>query len=107
MLVPLRQMLYPHYVGGYKDGFADYGTVGERFRPVGKEQRKAKRIIEKVAKTVLETPNIETESEIELILRLRLEQQGLIFKSLYLDWILKKTQAERKRKKVIALLLLN
>lgn len=94
--------------GGYKEpNFFNYDGYVPKFKAVGKEQRKAKRVVEKIAKIVLATPNIETNKEIELMLRLRLEYEGLIYKQLYLRWIIKQAEKERQKRVAVILLLLH
>jgi len=83
----------------FSGGYFDYEAHRPKFKPVGKEQRKAKRIVEKIAETILATPDIETNKEIDLILRLKLENEGLVYKQLYLRWLVKEAEIERKKKK--------
>lgn len=101
MLVPLRQMLYPHYVGGTVEIYKNHPWLFKT-----EEEVEAKPVIEAIAEKVIETPFIETEQDIELILRLRLEQEGLIYKVIYLKWI-KACIERQKRNKAIILLLLH
>lgn len=79
-------------------GWFDYDGYRPKFKPVGKEQRKAKRVVEEIAHTILATPDIETNKEIDLILRLKLEHEGLVYKQLYLRWLINEAKIERKRK---------
>lgn len=78
------------YSGGYL-----YPTDRPRkkFRADDEQEKKAKPIIEAIAETI--DPYHESSADYELILRLRLREQGLIYKSLYLKW-LKKVAQERK-----------
>lgn len=81
-----------------------YAFKPARFKFAGEEEKKAAPIIERIAQEVAESEKIETKEDIELILILRLEMQGLIYKSMYLTWILE----QRKRYNMaIALLLLS
>lgn len=95
----------------FSGGWFDYEKHRPRFKAVGKEQRKAKRFVEEIATKVLATSYIETNEDIELILRLKLKQQGLIYKNLYLRWLVNEAEIERKakarkRRNKIAMLLL-
>lgn len=75
-----------------------------KFKFADEEEEKAAPIIERIAQEVTESKEIETKEDIELILMLRLEMQGLICKSIYLTWIL---EQRRRYNMAIALLLLN
>lgn len=65
----------------------------KKFRADDEQEKKAKPILEDIAANI--DPVYETSSDYELILRLRLREQGLIYKSLYLKW-LKKAAQEKK-----------
>lgn len=92
---------------GGDETFVDYGTVRERFKAKDKEEEKAAPVIEAIANKVIETKAIETKEDIELVLRLRLEQEGLIYKNLYLVWLINQTKIERQRRDAIIMLLLH
>jgi len=93
--------------GGYKKPvYVDYGTEGERFTPKTKDEEDAKPIIEAVLEKAVETQEIETKTDIDLMLRLRLEREGLNYNIAYLEWVLGQIR-RRKRNKAAVLLLLN
>lgn len=107
MLVPLRLNLYPHYAGGYDGDFGGYHPYRYRdrvrFKFADEEEHEAAPVIEEIAERVISTKRDETRDEIELILRLRLEQEKLIYKICYLDFII---EQQRKRKNTLLALLL-
>lgn len=106
MLVPLRQMLYPHYVAGYTAKAVDYGTIGERIRkPASPKEEKVQEIIDRLAETIIETKAESKEKDLELILRLRLEIERIEFKMIYLTWLLDEIKRERYNKAIVLLLL--
>jgi len=90
--------------GGYEPVFVDYGGYVPKFKPKGKEEKKAKPIIEHIAETILATPEIETEKEIDLMLRLKLEYEGLTYKKLYLTWIIEQINVQRRNAIILLLL---
>ena len=103
MLVPLRQMLYPHYIAGE---FADYGTLGELKRQIPKrEEEEVAPVIKHLVQVAIETKE-EKEENLELMLRLKLEQEGIIFKLIYLKLLMCQIDM-RKRNAAIFLLLLH
>ncbi len=91
-------------------GYFDYGTTPERrrFVPKTKPEEKAAPIVNRIAEKILETRKIETNQDIELILRLKLEQEHIRFKQLYLTYLIGQAKIERKakqRKAAVILLL--
>jgi hypothetical protein len=85
------------YSGGYFGYDLDRPRIKlKKFRATDKEEEKAKPILEDMAESL--DPVNETSSDFELILRLRLREQHLIYKSLYLKWI--KKQAEQKKAEI-------
>jgi len=78
-----------------------------RFKYADEEEEKAAPIIERIAEKVLDTKEVETKQDIELVLRLRLEQEGLIYKNLYLVWLINQTKVERQREESVIMLLLH
>jgi len=88
-------------------GYFDYGTTPERrrFVPKTKPEEKAAPIINRIAEKVLKTRKIETNQDIELILRLKLEQENIRYKKLYLTYLIGQAKIERNRKAAIMLLL--
>lgn len=84
------------YSGGY---FYDFEAVRDRsrrkFKAKDEDEKQAKPIIEDIAEQLAETAVTETAQDIELILRMRLRQQQLKYKSIYLKWL--KKQAEIKK----------
>lgn len=89
--------------GEFYDGHP-YAFKPAKFKFTDEEEKKAAPIIERIAQEIIESKKAETKEDIELILILRLEMQGLICKSIYLTWIL---EQRRRYNMAIALLLLN
>ena len=83
----------------YSGGWFDYEALRPRFKARGKEQKKAKRFIEEIAEQILQSPQVETNRDIELVLRLKLRQQELIYKNLYLKYLIKVAEHERVKKR--------
>jgi hypothetical protein len=88
-------------------GYFDYGTTPERFTPKTKQEEEVAPIIERIAEKILETKVVETDQDIELILRIRLRQEELRFKEVYLVWLIQQAEFERRRRDAIVLLLLH
>ena len=91
-------------------GYFDYGTTPERrrFIPKTKPEEEAAPIVNRIAEKILETRKIETNQDIELILRLKLEQENIRYKQLYLTYLIGQAKIERKakqRKAAVILLL--
>ena len=87
-------------------GYFDYGTLRERFVPKTKPEEKAAPIINRIAEKILETKQIETNQDIELILRLKLERENIRYKQLYLTYLIGQAKIERKAKQKRAAIIL-
>ena len=84
----------------FTGGWFDYDAYRPKFKSRTKEEKKAAPIIERIAKKIVATPQIETTKDIELILHIKLEQENIRFKQLYLTWIKREVKKEEKRKKI-------
>lgn len=74
----------------YSGGFADYGTLIERkpkFKARNKDEEEVKPILEDIAEQIAQGPGIDTRADIEIVLRMRLRQQHIKYKNLYLKWL--------------------
>jgi len=83
----------------FSGGFFDYPL--DR-RPKKKEDKKAAVIIERIAEKIAATPIIETNKDVELALRIKLEHENIKYKKLYLQWTkqqIKTKEAKRKKRK--------
>jgi len=83
-------------------GFFDYPLDRPRLKPKKKEDEKAAVIIEQIAEKIALTPIKETNKDIEMALRLKLEIEHVTYKRLYLQWTKQQIKAEEvriKRKK--------
>jgi len=80
----------------FSGGFA-YPLDRPRLRPRKKEDKKAAAIIEQIAEKIAKTPEIETNKDIELALRIKLEVEHITYKKLYLQWAKQQIKAEEKR----------
>ena len=92
--------------GGFKEtefnGYHPYKyRKRTKFKFAGKEEKKAAPIVEEITEKVLNTPEIETNKDIELVLRMRLKVEQIRFKNLYLKWIIQQAKKERKRRKKV------
>ena len=90
MLLPLRLNLEPHYTAGQVSGDRQEIPEVYKYRPrvrfeFPKEEKEAVEIIEELAEKIVESAY--NPEEIELALRLKLEQEQIQFKLLYLLWI--------------------
>ena len=98
------------YSGGYFD-FEALRLPRRQFKAKTKEQREAKPVLEDINEQ-LQTPGIETQDDLEIVLRMRLRLQGIRYQELYMEWLeqgleQKKAAIKRKRRnKAITLLLL-
>jgi hypothetical protein len=103
MLVPLRLNLYPHYVGGTAPSYDYFPNIAPaKFRLPESE---VSPIIESIAEKVIETRQPETEKELELLLMLRLECEGMVFKLEYLELLILEIRKQRFNKAIVLLLL--
>lgn len=95
----------------FSGGYFDYDAHRPKFKPKTKEEKKAAPIIEQIAENIIATELVETKREIELVLRLRLRQEGLIYKNLYLSWIIRQDKirkaAIRRREEELIILMLH
>lgn len=92
--------------GGYKQVFTYPRDRICKFEYKDEEEKKAAPILEAID----QTEGIDTQADLELILRLRLRQQGLLYKTLYLAWLneeFERKKALKRRKKAITFLLLH
>lgn len=102
MLVPLRQMLYPHYVGG----FFDFPDRPPSFTAAPKEtRREVKKILRKITKR-----KSSLEDKIAA-LKAALIEQEIQYMELYADWLkyqeaLKQQKVRKKRNRNLAIRLL-
>lgn len=83
-------------------GGFEYPLDRPRLKPKRKEDKKAAVIIEQIAEKIAATPVIETNKEIDLALRIKLEYEGIRYKKLYLQWTkqqIKAKEAKRKKRK--------
>ena len=101
MLVPLRLNLYPHYVGGTSYDYFP-STAPARFKLPESE---VSPIIETIAEKVIETRQSETKEELELLLILRLECEGIMYKLEYLELLIFEIKRQRYNKAIVLLLL--
>lgn len=86
----------------FSGGYFERDYYRPRFKGRTREEKKAAPIIERIAKKIAATPEIETSKDIELILHIQLEQEHIKYKQLYLTWIkreVKKEEARKKRKR--------
>lgn len=81
------------YSGGY---FFDFEALRPRatFRAKTREEKEAKPILEDIAKHI--EPDYDSR-DLEIILRLRLRQQHIIYKNLYLKWLEAQKKALKKK----------
>ena len=98
------------YSGGYFD-FEALRLPRRRFEAETEEEREAKPVLEDINEQ-LQTPGVETRTDLEIVLRMRLRLQGIRYQELYMEWLeqgleQKKAAIKRKRRnKAITLLLL-
>ena len=102
MLVPLRQMLYPHYVGG----FFDFPDRPPSFTAAPKEDRpKVRKLLRKIDRRKY---NLD---EKIAALKAALIEQEIQYMELYADWLkyreaLKQQKVRKKRNRNLAIRLL-
>ena len=98
----------------YSGGYFDYEALRlprRRFEAETEEEREAKPVLEDINEQ-LQTPGVETRTDLEIVLRMRLRLQGIRYQELYMEWLeqgleQKKAAIKRKRRnKAITLLLL-
>ena len=98
----------------YSGGYFDYEALRlprRRFEAETEEEREAKSVLEDINEQ-LQTPGVETRTDLEIVLRMRLRLQGIRYQELYMEWLeqgleQKKAAIKRKRRnKAITLLLL-
>ena len=81
----------------FSGGFFDYPLDRPRLKPKKKEDEKAAVIIEQIAEKIAKTPIIETNKDIEVALRFKLEIEHVKYKKLYLQWAKQQIKAEEAR----------
>ena len=110
-------------VEAFSGGFFDYEQVRitrhARFKAKNKEEKEAKPILEDIAEQMAQGPGIDTRKDMEIVLRMRLRQQGVKYKNLYLKWLqhqhkqikievkqeIQERKAKKRRKEELAVIL--
>lgn len=87
-------------VSAYSGGYVDYGefhpwVYRKRPRFKFKEEEEVAPILEEIAEQVYETPVLTSNKDMEIVLKIKLYQHGLIYKALYMEWL--RREAKRKR----------
>jgi len=80
----------------FSGGYA-YPLDRPRLKPKKREDKKAAEIIEQIAEKIAKTPEVETNKEIETILRSKLYAEHIKYKKLYLQWVKQQVRAEETR----------
>ena len=80
------------FSGGYPDVYKYRPRV--RFKFKDEEEKKAARIIEEIIEYV---PEDTTQQDLELDLRIKLKTQGLLYKALYLTWIIEENRKRQEQ----------
>jgi hypothetical protein len=99
------------YAGGYFD-YEALRLPKRRFKATTQDEKRAKPVLDDIAEE-MKNPGIETQSDLEIVLRMRLRLQEIKYQEQYMTWLkqaLVEKQALIKRKrrnKTITLLLLH
>lgn len=88
-------------VAAYSGGYIDWGDFHPwkyrkkpRFKYKDEEEAEVAPILEDIAEKTLETPVLETDKDLEIVLKLRLRLANLEYKATYMQWL-----REQRRKK--------
>ena len=94
----------------FSGGWYDMEALRPRkFKAKSKKQREAKPVLDDIAEQ-LSDPGIQTQADLEIVLRMRLRLAGLEYQNLYLTYLqgeMKRVRAARRKRKAITHLLLH
>jgi hypothetical protein len=77
-------------IEAFSGGYFDFESVRiarkPKFKPRDEDEKEAKPVLEDIAEQ-LTSPGIDTRRDMEIVLRMRLRNQGIKYKNLYLKWL--------------------